>query len=105
MAVCVISASLAWTLTANSETPLMAGTIAMGAGTRVRVLHHSSAARGEPVQMMISSRWLHSLPGFALTPPTPAPTWQVDKGICDREFQQLKSCWRTALRAALAKTR
>ena len=30
---------------------------------------------------------------------------QIEKGICEREFQQLKGCWRTALRAALAKTK
>lgn len=29
----------------------------------------------------------------------------VDKGVCEREFQALKACMRKALRAALAKTK
>lgn len=30
---------------------------------------------------------------------------QVEKGVCEREFQQLRACWARAFRAALARTK
>jgi hypothetical protein len=30
---------------------------------------------------------------------------EVEKGVCEREFQKLRACWARAFRAALARTK
>ena len=48
---------------------------------------------------------LHQLEPAPIPAPLRIPPTQVEKGVCEREFQSLKVCWRTAFRAALAKSR
>ena len=44
-------------------------------------------------------------PSAAHSPIATTLALQIEKGVCEREFQQLRTCWARAFRAALARTK
>lgn len=95
--------------------PLKLPALSTCTGATVRVVPEGHAARGAHGRGRVAGGGGGGSAAAAAASQQPASSpilylpltrfMQVEKGVCEREFLQLRSCWARAFRAALARSK